>query len=229
MIDTWQALSRSVWVDTSVSRQRLSSRSYLPLALFFRYSVAPTPTGSNTTIFPFRFAAVPAIFCVVIWASVIVPRFRSRQEMSFESEGASSGDEDMRGEPWSARVKLAQSFMTTWFCIKTWSQSSRGGRERKYSDERWCGELAVSSILFSGARTSRQQHSASPPQFVLHLVTRSCKPSAPSIAVEALGQQMSDREKLRLSRPLLVHLVFGILQIWEVQESDWEHLGSFEK
>ena len=45
--------------------------------------------------------------------------------MSFEREGASSGEADMMGLAARARVRLAQSFWTTVFCVDEWRESRR--------------------------------------------------------------------------------------------------------
>lgn len=45
--------------------------------------------------------------------------------MSFEREGASTGEADMMGLAARARVRLAQSFWTTVFCVGGWCESLR--------------------------------------------------------------------------------------------------------
>lgn len=104
--------------DASGASVEVQRKRDLPLAAFRRYAVAPTPTGSNTTFFRFRFASRPAIVCTSKIGTVAVPRFRTRQPRSFESAAASAETVDMIGEAFKARVRFAQSFWTTVFCAQ---------------------------------------------------------------------------------------------------------------
>jgi len=80
-----------------------------------RNAVAPTPTGSNTTGFPFWFAWIPA--ASIPSSASTVPRLMSKPPGMRARSACSASASAMMGDAPSASVTLADCVLTTLFVI----------------------------------------------------------------------------------------------------------------